>query len=128
MLFRSTRRHPTPLAGEWLDAKKTTAADTSVWLLAPDGGDYTLHVLVQPGDGPSSTVTRRTRHGLWFLRGPLADTAARALCFNSRPGRNPTYCTAFALDTLPGGTRRLVLRGYHGTHEVATRTLVERRR
>jgi hypothetical protein len=127
--MREMRQHPTPLAGDWLDLKKTTARDTSVWRLAPNGDDLTVHVIVDAADGSNDAKeSRPTWHGIWFLRGTLADTAARALCFNRRPGRNPTQCAHFALDTLSDGTRRLRLRGYHGTHEVADRTLVERRR
>ncbi len=131
--MREMRQHPVPLAGDWVDLAHATPSDTSVWRLRADGADLTVHVLARPAAGAASGAastaaqTRASRHGIWFLRGALADTAARALCFNSRPGRNPTSCVRFALDTLPDGTRRLVLRNYRGTHAAATRTLVERR-
>lgn len=127
--MREMRQHPVSLAGDWVDLAHATPSDTSVWRLRADGADLTVHVLARPAAGAAyaAAETRPSRHGIWFLRGALADTAARALCFNSRPGRNPTSCVRFALDTLADGTRRLVLRNYRGTHAAATRTLVERR-
>lgn len=121
--MREMRQHPQPLAGEWVDLKKTTAADTSVWRLGAGGEDLTLHV--RPRDG-APTATAIYRHGIWFVRGELTDTIRRALCFNARPGRSPTACTRFALDTTADGRPRLTLREYHGTHEIAARTLVRR--
>lgn len=121
---REMGQHPHPLAGDWVDPKHTTAADTSVWRLAPSGADMTVHV--RPGAG-GATSTRVSRHGIWFLRGALGDTARRALCFNRRPGRNGSSCTLFSLDTLPDGRLRMTLHDYRGTHETATRTLEERR-
>lgn len=122
--MRELRQRPAPLAGDWVDPKHVAPGDTSVWRLAPDGADLRVRVRARPDAG---TVTTTSRYGAWFLRGALADTAGRALCFAPRRTRSATWCLHFALDTLADGRRRLVIARYHGTHETATRTLVERR-
>lgn len=121
---RELAQHPRPLAGDWIDPKHTTAADTSVWRLAPSGADLTVHVRPTVAGAPA---TRIARHGIWFLRGTLGDSVGRALCFNRRPGRNPSWCVPFALDTLGDGRLRLTIRSYRGTHDTTTRVLEERR-
>ena len=122
-------QRPTLLARDWLDLKKTTAADTSVWRLSSSGDDLTLHVLSNVTTSEGVVAQERvTRHGIWYLQGDLADTTARSLCFNGRPGRAPSSCIAFQVDTMIDGRLRLRLRNYVGTHETAARTLEERRR
>lgn len=111
-------------AGEWVDVAKTTPADTMVWVLAPNGGDalFTIHA------GPPRRTTRQ-RFGRWSL-GRTAG-GAPALCVVRRPGRDARSCAAFTLDSaIADGApvRRLVVRGYAGTHHRADRVLLERRR
>lgn len=125
--MREVGQHPAPLAGDWVDLKHTADRDTALWRLAPDGTDLGVRVRTSTRGSRPAPDEDVSRHGVWFLRGTLGDTARRALCFNSRPGRAPTSCLRFALDTIADGRRRLVIADYRGSHETGTRTLVERR-
>src|SRR5476649_971444 len=79
LLFHSGPR-PAELAGIWIDVEKTTAADTSAWVLAPGGDDLTLHLKVRAGGaGPSSVERGEKRYASWYLAGAMSDTAGRAL-------------------------------------------------
>ena len=125
---------PDALSGQWVDIAKTTVTDSSVWILAPNGQDRLLRIRVRRDTLGHVTVDRRIRsYALWYLSGDLADSAARALCVNRRPGREAGSCMRFTLDTLPPDSisavprRRLTLRGYRGQHHVAERVLIERR-
>ena len=124
--MREYGQRPQPLARDWLDTKKTLPMDTSVWRLSTNGTDLTVHVLVQPNGAGGKPQEVVSRHGIWYVRGTLADTQ-RAICFNRRPGRAASSCIPFVVDTLRDGRLRLVLREYVGTHETAPRTLIERR-
>ena len=125
--MREYRQRPAVLARDWLDAKKTTPTDTSVWRLSTDGVDRTLHVLVPIDATDTQPREKLSQHGIWFFRGDISDTVARSLCFKRRPSRTAPSCSAFRLDTLSDGRLRLVLAEYAGTHETVPRTLIERR-
>lgn len=123
--------HPEALTGQWVDSAHTSAADTSVWILKPNGDDLALLISSTSPRGPGGpTPSRPRRYGRWYLSGELADTAGRALCFTQRSGRDAPSCVHFRLDTvLAGGTprRRLLLSGYVGSHTTSDRVLIERR-
>ncbi|MDQ6611459.1 MAG: hypothetical protein M3Y64_03420 [Gemmatimonadota bacterium] len=125
--MREYRQRPTPLARDWLDPKKSTPTDTSVWRLSPDGADRTLHVLLRTDAIGPKRQEKLSQHGIWYLRGAITDTLARSLCFKRRPSRSAPTCTSFRLDTLSDGRLRMVLSEYVGTHETVSRTLIERR-
>jgi hypothetical protein len=119
---------PSELTGIWIDVEKTTAADTSAWLLGPGGDDLTLHFRVRAGSAGESTIERtQKRYGSWYVMGAVGDTAGRALCFQRRP-RDGASCRSFRLDTLAGAPRRrrLTVTGYPGQHHTSERVLVER--
>ncbi|MFI5207845.1 MAG: hypothetical protein ACHQX4_07485 [Gemmatimonadales bacterium] len=123
--------HPDLLGGQWVDTAHTTASDTSIWILKPNGDDLALRVAgTSVGDGGARVAPRPELYGRWYLSGDFADTAGRALCFNQRPGRSAPSCVHFRLDTvLVGGQprRRLLLAAYEGSHSAADRVLIERR-
>ena len=118
-------RHPPEVAGEWIDLRHTTATDTAVWVLAPNGDDATVRIVLDPVKG---RVEVRKHYGRWWLDGDLADPVGRRLCFVHRPGRQGGACIAFAVDTVAGPVprRRLTLRGYRGEHRTGDRELVAR--
>jgi hypothetical protein len=123
--------HPTDVAGIWVDSSKATPTDTVAWVLTPEGDDRTLevHVAYDVATGPVVTRSEK-RYGYWFLRGRLADSAGRAICFKDKP-RDGASCVTFRLDTLPGpgggpARRRLLLLGYKGHHHTRDRVLLER--
>jgi hypothetical protein len=127
--MREFRQRPPLLARDWLDAKKTTPGDTSIWRLTPNGKDLTIHVIASTnGAGTNSTKEEVSPHGAWYLRGALDDSLKRLLCFSPNRGRVGASCIHFAVDTLHDGQLRLTLRKYVGTHETAERVLVERQR
>lgn len=121
------RRDPSAdtVAGEWVDVNKSTAVDTMVWVLAPDGDDELLHIAVDN----STTHSARRHFGRWSLgRSPSGERRA-ALCFVRRPGRDAASCVDFTLDTIrtfARPVRRLLLRGYVGEHHTGDRELRER--
>ena len=123
--LRERQQRPAPLAADWVDPKHVAPGDTSVWRLAPDGTDLRVRIRSRPV--VAAPDSEASRYGTWFLRGAIADTAGRALCFAPRATRSQVWCLRFALDTLADGRRELVVYNYHGTHGVGTRTLVERR-
>lgn len=122
---------PSEIAGVWVDSSKATPSDTVAWVLAPSGEDRTLEIQVVRDDAMRVTTKRiEKRYGLWFLRGSLADTASRAICFKERP-RDGASCVAFQLDTLRSGTggaprRRLLVLGFKGHQHTRNRVLYER--
>ena len=122
---RLDRRHPDAVAGEWIDLRHTTAADTAVWVLAPSGDDATLRIVVDPVKG---RVEVRKHYGRWWVDGALADSAGRRLCFVHRPGRQGGACIAFTVDTVdaPVPRTRLTLHGYRGEHHTGDRVLLAR--
>ena len=116
--------HPDALVGQWVDSSKTTAADSSIWILAGDGRDLVLRITQAPGG-----AQRPQEFGRWYLSGALADTTGRALCVVRRPGRDAPSCARFRLDTLLADgrpRRRLVLFNYEGSQHRADRVLLER--
>jgi hypothetical protein len=117
------------LAGEWVDLHKTTAADTSIWVLRSDGYDGIIHVRVTSTGGTAQVERSEARYGSWYLDGSMADSTGHALCFSRRLGRFGSTCIAFSLETWPesAGVRHLLLRGYHGEHSTGDRELVARR-
>ena len=126
------RDHPAALVGQWVDSAKSTAADTSLWLLDGAGNDGSQHIrrLVDEhgNTGPFAPTTAR-HFGYWFFRGTLQDTSDRAVCFTNRPGRSAPTCRPVAFDsvsTRAGMRRRLVVRSYQGAHSIADRVLLER--
>ena len=121
--------HPAALSGQWVDSLRTSAADTSVWILAPNGDDLSLRLVHDASARAEAVSTRPERYGRWYLKGALDDVAGRALCFTRRPGRDAPSCVAFVLDTITvAGTprRRLFLRAYESSHGREDRVLLER--
>ena len=115
---------PLELAGAWVDSAKSSPTDTSMWVLDASGSDGSRRIIRAP-DGLISTVDRR--YGYWFFAGKLDDPNDRAICFTKRPGRSAPTCLPFSLDTVmsaSGQRRRLIVRGYHGTHSAGDRVLI----
>ena len=118
--------HPPALVGQWIDLRHTSATDSMVWVLSPNGDDATLEIRIDAGGGRSE---RQYHYGRWRLDGELGDTTHQALCFVHRPGRQGASCIAFRLDTLtaPSGPKgHLVLKNYRGEHHTLDRELVKR--
>lgn len=117
--------HPSSLAGEWVDLKHATPADTSIWVLAPNGHDQTIRVTLTE----SGWTSVRKHYGRWRLDGDPAHPEGERLCFVHRPGRQGAACVAFTADTVmtaAGPRRRLVLHGYQGEHTSGDRELFQR--
>lgn len=116
---------PPVLAGEWVDLRHTTPADTALWVLRPDGYDGAAHLI-----GDASGVRRtEERYGSWYLDGDLADSTHRAICFSKRIGRDGATCIRFSLDSISDNgavRRRLTVHGYRGRHFTGDRQLIER--
>ena len=118
------------VAGEWVDVRKTTSSDSTVWLLSTDGDDALLTVHVG-ADG--SRREERQHYGRWN-EGRTVDSSGanvRALCFVRRPGRDAPSCDAIVVDVVRvngAELRRLTVRGYVGQHHTGDRVLVERPR
>lgn len=119
---------PAPLVGEWVDVHKSTAADTSLWVLRADGYDGSAHLIASTAQNGATRFERRqSRYGSWYLSGSLADAAQRQLCFARRLGRTGATCVHFSLDTVAAsGQRRLVLQDYQGEHHTGERELLAR--
>ena len=119
LLSGAVGAHPAELVGEWLDSAKTRSADTSVWVLTSTGEDQVRRV--------RSSGERQAHHyGYWFMQGSLR-SADHAICFTNRPGRSAPTCLPFDLDsvrTVGASRKRLVVRGYHGTHSTGDRVLL----
>lgn len=116
---------PVQLIGEWVDSLHTSAADTALWVLRADGQDLSVHLAPDSASRGAGRIVSSRRHGVWYLQGSLADTASRALCFNSRPGRSAPSCVPFSLDSLSHPSRLEVF-GYQGEHRTAARVLFRR--
>lgn len=120
---------PPELSGEWIDSGKTTATDTSVWVLTPGGRDQTLHITVRQDAGSAAVERKTTDYGFWYTEGSLADSSSRALCIKRR-ARDGGTCYAFRLDTVRsaenGMRRRLLVGGYKGNGPASDRVLTER--
>jgi cobalt-zinc-cadmium resistance protein CzcA len=116
------------VAGEWVDVAKSTATDTSLWVLGANGYDGNAHLRQSPTDG--TWQRSQSRYGTWYSQVDMADSTRRQICYAKRIGRNGSTCVEFSVDTLvtPVGPRtRLTLYGYQGQHHVSDRQLVERR-
>ncbi len=120
------------LAGVWVDSVLATPTDTLAWKLDANGANRTLEIhVIRDSAMRVTTKQREQQHGHWYLRGALADTAGRALCFKARP-RDGGICYRFQLDTLAKPLdeghppRRLLVAGYPGRADARTRVLVER--
>lgn len=120
---------PAKLIGTWIDSSKTTPADSSIWLLAADGADRSMRVLIGTmSDGSPHASRSETNFGYWYVSGTLGDTLRQALCFKRR-ARNGGTCVAFRLDTVVvngRAQRRLLLSDYKGQHHTTNRVLLER--
>ncbi|MDB4917900.1 MAG: hypothetical protein JWM95_5544 [Gemmatimonadetes bacterium] len=116
-LFSSGPR-PSALAGEWIDLRKTTSTDSSLWILAPNGDDESRRVSVG-SDGNRHVSTRH--YGFWYLSGSLVDSSRR-ICFKKSPRFGGT-CVPFELDSAQG-RRRLTVHGYQGAHSTSDRVLI----
>ena len=124
---------PSPLgatspAGEWVDVRRSTPTDTSVWVLTPGGSDELLTVHLDATGAPH--VIRRL-YGRWHdgrITG-ASGAPVTALCFTRRPGRDARSCNPYVLDSvrIDGAmARRLSVTGYAGTHTTGDRVLLER--
>lgn len=114
---------PEALAGEWIDTRHATPADTSLWVLRTDGYDGSAHLIHHGSDHDR----KESRYGAWYLHGSLTANSDRSICFAKRLGRDAATCLPFTLDTieLPDGPwRRLTVRGYQGQHTTGDRILI----
>ena len=119
--------HPAALVGQWVDVKKTSAADSSIWVLAPNGEDGGMRITHGSNDNGVAHVERRY-YGYWYVRGEPGHD--QALCVNRHPGRSPSSCTSFEsmVDSTFAPPRRAIrLTAYTGEHHTGQRLLVERR-
>lgn len=119
---------PPEVAREWVDVRKTTPTDTSLWVLGANGYDGSAHILVKIDSTGAVHVSRtERRYGGWYLKGTLGDTASQAICFSKRLGRFGATCDRFVLDTVSGSSvPRITLSGYRGEHSTSDRVLVAR--
>ena len=119
-----------PASGEWVDERKSTSTDTTVWVLAPDGDDA---LLIVHSDAGGTRREQRQHYGRWS-DGRVVDSAGAsvsAICFVRRPGRDAPSCNRFTIDSADVGgsvVRRLTVHGYAGAHHTGDRVLVERQR
>ena len=121
-------QRPPDISREWVDVEKSTADDTTLWVLRPDGYDGVAH-LQRSSDsaGVAHQYRQQVKYGAWYLDGTLGDSTHQAICFSRRPGRFGASCTAFVLDTIvtvAGPTPRLVLKAYRGLHHTRDRVLL----
>ena len=100
---------PAALAGVWIDSARTSATDSSLWLLEPQGDERSVRVSAGRG-GVSGSRVERSPERSWYLSGDLTDTTHRSLCLKRRP-RDGATCMQFSLDTLRsgGGSRRRLI-------------------
>ncbi|MBI3792637.1 MAG: hypothetical protein HY275_17410 [Gemmatimonadetes bacterium] len=116
------------LAGQWVDVRKSSPSDTTIWVLAEDGDDALL-VVHRAADG---TVSESRQHYGRWSEGRVTDAAGaaqRALCFVRRPGRDAQSCDPVSVEHVEVNgvaTRRLTVRGYEGAHHTGDRVLVDR--
>lgn len=117
--------HPAFVVGEWVDVQKTTAKDSSIWLLESNGYDGGMRIRRDStNDKPH---VERQRYGYWYVHKEAGH--APELCVNRRPGREAPSCTTFAtsIDSTVLPARRVIrLTAYSGTHHTGERLLVER--
>ena len=105
---------PTEIAGVWIDLAQTSATETVAWVLAPDGDDHTMRVVVHDSGGKHLTTVSQRWNGWWYVSGNLSDPTHRAICYKRRP-RDGATCLRFRLDTLTipnPDRRRLTILGY----------------
>ena len=121
-------QRPPDISREWVDVEKSTADDTTLWVLRPDGYDGVAHLQrSSDASGVARQSRQEVRYGSWYLDGTLGDSAHQAICFSRRIGRFGASCTAFVLDTIvtvSGPTPRLVLKAYRGMHHTRDRVLL----
>ena len=110
----SSGSRPAVFSGRWVDATRSTMADSLVWMLSPEGG--ALLDLSRRGDPATEAPdrrdslagpARRTRlyRGIWYVHVGPAGEHPEELCF-MRPGREAETCSAYTIDTLAAGERR----------------------
>lgn len=112
----ATGSRPAVFAGRWVDATRSTIDDSLVWTLSPQGGA----VLDLSARGDPATEApdrrdslagpaRRTRlyRGIWYVHAGPPDEHPKELCF-MRPGREAETCSAYTIDTLAAGERRIL--------------------
>ena len=120
---------PPEVSGEWIDVRHAAPNDTSLWVLRADGYDGTAHLVQTQTSAGLTPVRHQTRYATWYLRGTLADSANRMICFARRLGRDGLTCLRFSLDTIAtsaGPRRRMVVSGYPGEHTTGDRVLIAR--
>ena len=116
--------HPAALVGRWIDVAKSSAGDSSIWILEPNGDDHGMHIVHVGGTGAAPRVSRE-RYGYWYVRN---GAEGENLCVTRRPGRDAPSCTPFVLVIDSGMTpprKQLRLAWYVGSHHSGERVLVE---
>jgi len=118
--------HPLAVVGQWVDVEKSTPADSSFWVLEPNGEDDGVRIF---RDTPDATPRQsRSHYGYWYVR--AMHSGGDELCVSKRPSRDAPSCTAVVarVDSTQHPPRRtLRLASYAGAHHVGQRLLVERR-
>lgn len=105
---------PAEIVGVWIDVAQTSKTDTIAWVLAADGDDQTMRLVVHDSAGKHLAKVRETWNGWWYVTGKLSDSKHRAICCKRRP-RDGATCLRFRLDTLSilgAERRRLTILGY----------------
>lgn len=104
---------PRALAGVWIDSVRTSATDSSLWVLEAKGNERSVRISAASAMA-GQRRTERSPERSWYLLGDLTDTTRRSLCVKRRP-RDGATCSHFRLDTLrlAGTLRRrlIVMRG-----------------
>jgi len=124
---RDFGNHPAALVGDWVDVEKSSARDSSFWVLQPNGDDDGLRITRTGSDHEPPHVARQ-HYGYWYVH--TTASGAETLCVTRRPGRDPASCTPVetTLDSSVAPPRRVVrLAAYVGAHHTAPRLFVERR-
>jgi len=120
---------PPAVVGEWIDVRHATPNDTSLWILRGDGYDGEAHLVRTPTADGVVAERRQSRFATWYMRGTLAASESRRICFAHRLGRDGLTCLRFSLDTITtpdGPRRRMVVKDYQGQHTRGDRTLIAR--
>lgn len=118
--------HPPAVIGQWVDVLKSSPADSSFWVLRPDGEDDGVRIIRDaPGAMPRQS---RSHYGYWYVR--ALGSGGHELCVSRRPSRDAPSCTPFvagvdSIETPPRRTLRLA--SYTGAHHTGERLLIERR-
>lgn len=118
--------HPVAVVGEWVDVQKTTAMDSSIWVLDANGYDGGLRI--RRDSIAAKPHVERQRYGYWYVHEETGHD--RELCINRRPGREAPSCTTFSTSidsTFVPARRAIRLTAYAGAHHTGERLLVERR-